>query len=130
MIKRPELKAGFYKNKFKENDNQYSHYGRIELDGKVVECVVWVNEEDSFNDAGKLRPHITVKLNNRKYEDLERMSEDRQDENIVDHPHLRETDYSAKLDAMETALNQTLDRLAYFEELEKERRAEEEEQVA
>jgi hypothetical protein len=130
MIKRPELKAGFYKNKFKQNDNQYSHYGRIELDGKVVECVVWVNDEDSYNEAGKLRPHITVKLNNRKYEDLERMTEDYQGENIVDHPHMRETDYSAKLDAMETALNTALDRLEYFELLEKERQEEAVEQVA
>lgn len=130
MIKRPNFRAGFYKNKFKQTDSQYSHYGRVELDGKVVECVVWVNEEDSYNDEGKLRPHITVKLNNRKYEDLERMSEDLQGENIVDHPHLRETDYSAKLDAMETALSHTLDRLAYFEELEKQRQAEEQEAVA
>lgn len=130
MIKRPELRAGFYKNKFKQSDTGYTHYGRIELNGHIAECVVWVSDEDKYNENGKLYPHISIKLNNSKYEDLERMSEDLQGENEIDHPHLRETDYSAKLDAMETALNTALDRLEYFELLEKERQEEAEEQVA
>ena len=130
MIKRPTLRAGFYKNLNPKSEKSNTHYGRIELNGHIAECVVWVSDEDKYNDNGKLYPHISIKLNDRKYEDVERMMEDFQGENIVDHPHLRETDYSAKLDAMETALNKALDRLEYFELLEKERQEEAVEQVA
>ena len=125
MIKMPNLKAGFYKNKFRENDKQYSHYGKITLDGKTVECVMWFNEEDSFNEDGKLYPHVTIKLNKRKYEDAERLTEDYRGENVVDHPDLRQTDYSARLDAQELATSRILDALETLELL-KQNQAEEE----
>lgn len=125
MAKMPEVKLNLYSTG-RSGDGQFTHRGTLIVDGKPIKVVAWFDANPGKWDDGNDKPQINIKTNTRAYEDAFKLVEDRQGENVIDHPHLRETDHSAKLDEMYTMMGNFLDRMSRVEEQAALRDAEEE----
>jgi hypothetical protein len=125
MAKMPEVKLNLYSTG-RSGDGQFTHRGTLIVDGKPIKVVGWFDANPGKWDDGNDKPQINIKTNTRAYEDAFKLIEDRQGENVIDHPHLRETDHSAKLDEMYMMMGNFLDRMSRVEEQAALRDAEEE----
>ena len=115
MAKMPEVKLNLYSTG-RSGEGQFTHRGTLIVDGRPIKVVAWYDADPGKWDDGGDKPQMNIKTNTRAYEDAFALVEDRQGENVIDHPDLRQTDHSAKVDEMFTMMGNFLDRMSRLEE--------------